>query len=281
MRLIEPDVNGNLSLVEHYDANIPRYAILSHRWREQEVLFHEFDTDNGKTKAGYAKIRFCADQAARHGLKAFWIDTCCINKTNAAELSESIISMFRWYQNAERCYAYLDDVVSGNEDWESQFIGSEWFSRGWTLQELLAPSSVEFFAKDGTRLGDKVSLQQQIHKATGIAISALQGSILSSFSIAERKKWAANRKTTRPEDKAYSLLGIFNVSMAPLYGEGEEQAMGRLEKEIDPPKVVPCSTVPFRRDSDFVDRECLVKQVTNSLSVPASRVSLVGLGGVG
>jgi hypothetical protein len=92
--------------------------------------------------------------------------------------------------------------------WKSNFRESRWFTRGWTLQELLAPVSVDFFSKEGTRLGDKKSLEQEIHKITGIAIEALRGKPLSSFTVPEQISWAAKRKTKRKEDQAYSLLGI-------------------------------------------------------------------------
>jgi hypothetical protein len=128
-------------------------------------------------------------------LEYFWIDTCCINKADFTELSEAINSMFRWYRNAARCYVYLSDVFSPAFDtnekpnlqlWESDFQKSRWFTQGWTLQELLAPTSVEFFSQERKRLGDKRSLKQQIHEITGIADSALQGAALSQFSIDER-----------------------------------------------------------------------------------------------
>ena len=159
-------------------------------------------------------------------------------------LSEAIISLFRWYYNAVKCYVYLADVsrpaLDANGEstqifWESTFRKSKWFTRGWTLQELLAPAFVDFYSKGWEHLGDKRSLERHIHEATGIPIKALQGGLLSSFSIEERLLWAKDRKTTREEDKAYSLLGIFNVQMPSLYGEGRENAFRRLWKEIDTP----------------------------------------------
>ena len=137
-----------------------------------------------------------------------WIDTCCIDKTNAAELTESINSMFRWYQNATKCYIFLTDVIS-KDDGDSELRNSRWFTRGWTLQELIAPRYVEFFSQKCGRLGDRKSLEKQIHEVTGISIHALRGEPLSHFTINERMSWAANRMTKRPEDKVYSLLGIF------------------------------------------------------------------------
>jgi hypothetical protein len=188
-------------------------------------------------RCGYKKILFCATQATNDGLQYFWIDTCCIDKSNNAELSEAIISMFRWYRNATKCYVYLADVSTIGHNptdhlWKPTFGKSRWFTRGWTLQELIAPSSVEFFSLEGTFLGSKKSLVQPVHEITGIAVKALQGHTLSDFSVAERLSWAELRETKREEDKAYSLLGMFNVNMPPLYGEGLESAFQRLHDEI-------------------------------------------------
>jgi len=223
------------------DDKIPSYAILSHTWDEgQEVTFDDLTKNTGKSKTGYDKIRFCASQAKRDGLDYFWIDTCCIDKSNNAELSEAIISMFRWYKNAERCYVYLSDVSSkppgeGSDARRKRkpvIRKSRWFTRGWTLQELIAPASVEFFSKDGDRLGDKESLKQTLHEITGIAVRALEGSPMTSFTVDERMQWAQGRNTKRKEDAAYSLLGIFDVQMPLLYGEGRQKAMDRLRKEV-------------------------------------------------
>ncbi len=200
--------------------NIPAYAILSHTWGDddQEVTLKEMADGSGKSKAGYQKIRFCGKQASRDGLRHFQVDTCCIDKSNNAELSEALNSIYRWYCNATKCYVYLADVSAN--DWESAFEDSRWFTRGWTLQELIAPQSVEFFSFEGELLGDKKSLERQIHETTGIAISALQGKAPSEFSVLERFSWAANRETKKEEDKAYSLLGIFGIFLPLIYGEG-------------------------------------------------------------
>ena len=149
--------------------------------------------------------------------------------------------MFRWYQGAAKCYVYMGDVSTkrkrgdekAHDTWEQAFRDSRWFTRGWTLQELLAPKLVEFFSQDGHRLGGKQSLKQLIHQITGIPILALQESVFSQFSAEQKFDQAANRKTTREEDWAYSLLGIFEVSMSVIYGEGRTKAVKRLMKEID------------------------------------------------
>jgi hypothetical protein len=150
--------------------------------------------------------------------------------------------MFRWYRNAAKCYVYLADVSRPALDadgrpsqpsWESSFQRSRWFNRGWTLQELVAPALVGFFSKEGEYLGNKRSLERHIHEVTGIPIKALRGSPLYDFSVAERMAWAENRETTRKEDKSYSLLGIFDIHMPLIYGEGEEKAFKRLRGKIE------------------------------------------------
>jgi len=242
MRLLRVDENVEFSLTDDLIDNIPPYAILSHTWGEdhEEIGFKDMSIGPKKTKLGYNKLRFCAQQTARDGLRYFWVDTCCIDKANSVELQEAINSMFRWYRNAEKCYVYLADISTSGYDqsspssqpWEPAFRQCRWFTRGWTLQELLAPSSVEFFCSKGKRLGDKKLLERQIHEITGIPIGALQGTPLSEFSVDERMSWAENRQTKREEDKAYSLLGIFDVYMPFIYGESTGNALRRLRKEI-------------------------------------------------
>jgi hypothetical protein len=247
MRLLERSNADEFSLTKAFvgDDEIPPYAILSHTWTDrEEVSFQELMDGAGKGMAGYDKIRFCGEQATRDGLRYFWVDTCCIDQSNNTELSEAINSMFRWYCNAAKCYVYLSDVSSPAFDTndkfnqlpcESAFRKSRWFTRGWTLQELLAPRSVEFFSQEGNRLGDKRSLERQVHEITGIAVLALQGTPLSQFGVDERFSWAENRRTLRREDEAYSLLGIFDVYMSLIYGEGRDNAFKRLREEVDKP----------------------------------------------
>jgi hypothetical protein len=243
MRLLQLKTNGEFVLTEDLISNIPPYAILSHTWGNdnEEVTFKDLAEGPRSTKTGYRKIQFCAEQAARDGLQYFWVDTCCIDKSNNTELSEAINSMFRWYRNAAKCYVYLSDVSTSEhnqnnlspQSWEAAFRKSRWFTRGWTLQELIAPPSVEFFSKECKRLGDRKSLERQVHEVTGLAVRALQGGALFEFSIAERMSWAEKRETKREEDKAYSLLGIFDICMPLIYGEGIENAFRRLHKEIE------------------------------------------------
>ncbi|KAF2820928.1 HET-domain-containing protein [Ophiobolus disseminans] len=189
MRLLKYGEDDCLTITTFDENAIPRYAILSHTWGEdaEEVTFADLAQDDGKHKPGYEKICFCGEQAQQDRLKYFWVDSCCINKSDKAELSHAIQSMFRWYQNATKCYVYLSD--------EPAFKSSRWFMRGWTLQELLAPS---------------ISL---IKKITGIPYEGLDGAPLPQF--------------------GYSLLGIFDVKIAPAYSEGAASAFKRLKDKID------------------------------------------------
>ncbi|KAK0728901.1 hypothetical protein B0T26DRAFT_673364 [Lasiosphaeria miniovina] len=241
MRLLERDDTGGVRLTEDLPSNnkIPPYAILSHTWGDGEVLFRDLMDGTGKNKAGYAKIQFCRDQAWRDGLRFFWVDTCCIDKSDSAELQHALNSMFRWYRDAAKCYVYLADVstckrdADGNSKWGLDFRKCKWFTRGWTLQELIAPSIVEFFSRERERLGDKKSLEKEIHDRTGIPLRALQGNPLSDFSVDERKAWIEKRETKYEEDKVYSLFGIFDVHIPVVYGEGKEKAFDRLQEKID------------------------------------------------
>ncbi|KAF1830511.1 HET-domain-containing protein, partial [Decorospora gaudefroyi] len=261
MRLLTYEEDGRLMITSFDDDAIPPYAILSHTWGAdaEEVTFADLAKGDSKHKSGYKKmfsykkmpgyknvpgykkIRFCGDQAQQDGLQYFWVDTCCIDKSDKAELSHAIQSMFRWYQNATKCYVYLSDVstkvkkvnsISTEFTWEPAFRSSRWFTRGWTLQELLAPNIVEFFSQEWERLGDKTSLSPLINKTTGIPQQVLEGGTLSQFDVNERLRWKGDRKTKLREDMAYSMSGICDVDIAPVYGEGEEEAFRRLHDEI-------------------------------------------------
>ncbi|KIN06945.1 hypothetical protein OIDMADRAFT_150200 [Oidiodendron maius Zn] len=302
MRLLELKSNGECSLTRDLTDNIPPYAILSHTWGEdhEEITFQDFMQDDGKSKVGYDKIRFCKEQAKRDNLQYFWIDTCCIDKSNSNELSEAINSMFRWYHGATKCYVYLLDVSGYNSyvddksnrpSWETAFRKSRWFTRGWTLQELIAPISVEFFSKEGVLLGDRGSLEQHIHEITGIPVKALQGGHLSDFNIIERMLWAEKRETKREEDKAYSLLGIFDVHMPLIYGEGRDSAFRRLREGIDNAlkgiqreEFSVAFSLSDVSDIDyFVGREEELVEMHRKLSSDGGHrtVALHGLGGIG
>jgi len=243
MRLLQLQDDGGFGLIEVFGKNIPQYAILSHTWGGdyEEITFRDLIENAYKSKVGYRKLTFCGQQAVKDNLQYFWVDTCCIDKSSSAELSEAINSMFRWYHEAAKCYVYLSDVSVGSstgtglplqQEWRLVFQHSRWFTRGWTLQELLAPKSVEFFSVEGERLGDRDSMVQELHDITGISAQALQGRPLPRFSVEERMSWAAKRETKREEDAAYSLLGIFDIHMPLIYGEGRKKALIRLGKEI-------------------------------------------------
>lgn len=224
MRLI--NVN-NLQVQEFFGDQIPQYAILSHRWQEGEVSFHEMELDTAKLRFGFAKILQCCDLARQDSLGYIWIDTCCIDKTSSAELTEAINSMYQWYCESAVCYVYLFDVLD-----KTLFEQSSWFERGWTLQELVAPPKMRFYNSSWKLIGSKKDLEKHIIRATGIPSTVLSTGDLTNCSVALRMSWAAKRITTRGEDIAYSLLGIFSINMPLLYGEGREKAFLRLQEEI-------------------------------------------------
>ena len=272
------------------------YATLSHTWGDDEILFQDVSPDGlsraldhslpGRRKEGLAKVMDSCHLAQANGYEWIWINTCCIDKSSSAELSEAINSMFRWYAESAICYAYLSDVHGSDMD------GSRWFRRGWTLQELIAPPNVEFFDASWNLVGDRNSLAEQIARISGIDESVLRhghhrrcarvrdvrfshvadiasrkesspnpghphqtaplrscncnsyagplvkpvlglglSSLLAQHSVATRMSWASKRQTTREEDMSYCLLGLFNVNMPLIYGEGEK-AFSRLLEEV-------------------------------------------------
>ncbi|KAF2684721.1 HET-domain-containing protein [Lentithecium fluviatile CBS 122367] len=203
----------SVTLVGFTGKDIPRYGILSHTWgkEDEEVTFADMMQGTGQHKLGYSKIQFCGKKAMED-LQYLWIDTCCIDKSDNVALNDAINSMFRWYQNAAVCYVYLSDVskegyVVGYSDWEK----SKWFKRRWTLHELIAPKTVEFYSVDGDYLGSRKRQGPRLFMAMGICGQALHGRAMSSFSVKERLGWAEFRKTSRDEDVAYCLLRFFDV----------------------------------------------------------------------
>jgi hypothetical protein len=232
MRLIDAKT---FRVHEFFGDTVPRYAILSHRWTEEEVSFHDIThlTARVKEKAGWEKIILTCEQAVRDGFNWAWVDTCCINKDSSAELSEAINSMFHWYRDSAVCYAHLEDVSNVRE---LELRKSTWFTRGWTLQELIAPRCLVFYGKAWKELGTRERLSPAISKLTSIPESVLDRPhsaywIRERHSVAQRMSWAANRECTRVEDVAYCLLGLFDINMPLLYGEGEK-AFARLQAEI-------------------------------------------------
>ncbi|KAL5331108.1 hypothetical protein ACEPPN_000637 [Leptodophora sp. 'Broadleaf-Isolate-01'] len=251
---------STIRLTEFLGTDPPSYAILSHVWGNEEVSYQELQlmtdvsyqelqlmtdvtyqkiqlmTDAVRRKAGYKKIEKFCEVVKNYGFGYAWVDTCCIDKRSSAELNEAINSMYRWYRNASMCIIHLADVPritsnSGPNSTLEALTTSRWFRRGWTLQELLACSQRQVFTSDWSALGagwvDAISI------ITNISPIVLKDrDKLNSFCIAERMSWAAHRQTTRPEDGAYSLMGLFNVSMPILYGEGAQSAFRRLQVEI-------------------------------------------------
>lgn len=228
---------ATLSLKE-FMGEIPDYAILSHTWvTDEEVTFQEIDgisrdPDHSATKkSGYHKIRATCERCRGHGFQYVWIDTCCIDKSSSAELNEAINSMFKWYANAKTCYVYLADLPA-KSDYTESLKHCRWFTRGWCLQELLAPRDIRFYGTNWGYIGTKIELQATISDLTGIDKDVLNGNTpLHAIPVARRMSWAARRNTTRMEGTAYCLLGIFDINMPMLYGEGEK-AFLRLQEEI-------------------------------------------------
>ena len=241
-----------LRFEEFFDSDIPRYAILSHRWGKDEVSYQDFLAGRKKDSEGYKKILACCEYVMHHvrdeeseeeeeeeeegpssSVDWVWIDTCCIDKSSSAELTESINSMYRWYEKAVICYAYLKDV-NGAEERNvtlNRLRKSEWFSRGWTLQELLAPEELIFLDAEWIEIGDRQSLSHIISQTTGIHQNYMISHFMPEIPVAVKMSWASGRVTSRMEDRAYSLLGIFDINMPLIYGEGEK-AFQRLLLEI-------------------------------------------------
>jgi hypothetical protein len=231
MRLLR---SRDLGFEEFEVETAPSYAILSHTWygNDEEVTYQEMLNGPTTSKPGFQKIQKCGEIATNSGYAYFWVDTCCIDKSSSAELSEALNSMYLWYNKAAVCYVYFSDVtVLSFAPTLSVFRRIKWFKRGWTLQELLAPAEVLFFSKEWEVLGSKEDFKEVITALTGIPSAALEGTALDQFSVAERMSWASKRETKRVEDIAYSLMGIFDVHMPLIYGE-RERAFIRLQEEI-------------------------------------------------
>lgn len=240
--------------LQDFSSDPPPYAFLSHTWGKEEVTFEDLGKLNHTSKLGYKKIDGCCKQAQLSGFKWVWIDTYCIDKSSSAELTETINSMYAWYERSSMCYIYLEDVPTADPDGHkaqgSAFRSSRWFTRGWTLQELLAPKNRQIFdstwqrrkfsgaSDNNAKSWREISVDEEVvllSEITGIPRSCRFVENLrrqpSSYSVSERMSWASRRSTTRVEDIAYCLLGIFEVSMPLLYGEGS-RAFFRLQEEI-------------------------------------------------
>lgn len=274
IRVREYALHGKIEVKYFESTENVLYVILSHTWGDEEIRFRDVqDQTIDKTKQGYLKIKYVCKQAIEDGIDFAWVDTCCIDKSSSAELSEAINSMYAWYKGAVQCYVYLEDmgesrlpyreiagtrqrlvsswepirtemwfpmdwiriqgtVKTEKDRWAHEFKACRWFSRGWTLQELIAPDQISFYGKEWNYLGDRNELLDLIHEKTGIDLVTLRKDCaLAEVSVAKKLSWAADRETTRVEDRAYCLLGIFGINMALLYGEGTK-AFTRLQEEI-------------------------------------------------
>ena len=242
-------VERRTKVLEFRDDEATEYAILSHRWIDLTEVDYEEMVDLAKMdrqeqseirrRLGYKKIIDTCKQAKRDGYEWVWIDTCCIDKRSSAELSEAINSMYRWYANAEVCYAYLHDVDGSSfpihrdkKKYHKSNGRPEWFSRGWTLQEMIAPRNLQFFNEHWRPIDDKKSLAGILNTITGVPEHILADGLEENRPcVAQIISWAATRTTTRVEDRAYSLMGLLDVNMPMLYGEGKK-AFHRLQLEI-------------------------------------------------
>ena len=230
MRLLHTET---LTFEEFYETSLPRYAILSHRWGEAEVSYKDMVKKRAKEGPGLTKVKNCCKLASSEGYEWVWIDTCCIDKKSSAEVSEAVNAMYRWYEKADKCYAYLFDVKANKPE---TFRQSSWFTRGWTLQELIAPMKLLFYDAEWLSIGSKTTLVAEVTAVTGIDQGILRKPSLLRMPrgacIARKMYWASARQTSVPEDKAYCLLGLFDINMPLLYGEGAEKAFLRLQKEL-------------------------------------------------
>ncbi|KAF6800314.1 het domain protein [Colletotrichum musicola] len=237
-------LNAITHKLQMFGSDVPAYAILSHTWGDDEVTFQDIqDLNRARSKTSYSKIQGTCDEALRHNISWAWIDSCCIDKTSSAELTEAINSMYSYYLLSRVCFVYLSDVppltYSPPMGQMPSLASSRWFTRGWTLQELIAPRRSIFYAGDWSAIGTKGMHRDERPFVKALAhITGVFESVLSKsrqprdYSVAERMSWASTRQTTRDEDLAYCLMGLFGVHMPVLYGEGLTHAFQRLQHEI-------------------------------------------------
>ncbi|THU95586.1 HET-domain-containing protein [Dendrothele bispora CBS 962.96] len=230
MRLL----NTETFKVEEFITDIPTYAILSHTWEKDEVTLQDIqDLNVARQKAGWSKVWNACQYVRRYKFQWIWIDTCCIDKSSSAELSEALNSMYKYYEDGRVCIAYLSDTLMEEKAMDLEKLKeSRWFTRGWTLQELIAPHFMVFLDQDWKMIGTRFSMQDTISEVTSIPVKVFEQKELDGYSIAQKMSWAASRRTTREEDMAYCLMGLFGVSMPPIYGEGAAKAFMRLQQEI-------------------------------------------------
>jgi hypothetical protein len=229
MRLIN---TSSLDLLLVVDSTQEKYVVLSHVWGNEEVTFQELSQLASRSKSGFDKIEKTCSLARQQGFDWTWVDTCCIDKSSSAELSEAINSMFTWYRDSHVCFVHLADLepipTDMNRRDRQSFLNEylprcRWFTRGWTLQELIASSKVEFYDQEWNFVGTKSDLENILSRIINIDSAVLRDSSrLREVPVARRMSWASMRQTTRKEDVAYCLLGIFDINMLLLYGEGEK-----------------------------------------------------------
>lgn len=228
MRLI----NTETGVFEEFtEGNLPQYAALSHTWGADEVSFQDLSDGTYAEGLGFEKIKETCRLAAYAEIPYAWIDTCCIKKSSDSELSHAINTMYQWYKQCEVCYVYLSDL-DPKDDFATALRKCRWFTRGWTLQELIAPVKVIFFDRSWKPRAEKAEIVELLSEITGIAEGVLHTIVPpSAVSVAEKMSWAARRQTTMVEDLAYCLLGIFDIGMPLLYGEGA-RSFRRLQEEV-------------------------------------------------
>ncbi|THV01249.1 HET-domain-containing protein [Dendrothele bispora CBS 962.96] len=228
--------------------SIPHYAILSHTWGAEEIGYHDFDQlffedsenwsvfvegvemyeqhQGTKAKPAYHKIVEACIKALSDGVEYLWVDTCCIDQEDQTDVHRNVKNMYSYYRNSRICYAYLVDMGH-----QSSFGQSRWFTRGWTLQELLAPPEVIFFDSNWGYIGSRTVLCAEISGVTGIPEDIVRGSTsFRDVDVQERMSWSVLRKTSRSVDRAYCLFGILGVSIEPDYTEDLVTAINRLQE---------------------------------------------------
>lgn len=225
-----------LKVGQFFEDGIPEYAALSHTWGSEEASLQEWTQHSSpgeSTKRGFLKVLSACELARRDGFQHLWVDTVCIDKTSSVEVTEAINSTFQWYRDAKVSYAYLEDMEHhpGSTLFD-QLRTCRWFTRGWTVHELIAPKTVKFYDHIWSMVGTKSALVEEIANITSISEKVLRDSEeIMRQSVAQRMSWFARRRTSRKEDVAYCTLGIFDVNMLPMYGEGTK-AFIRLQEAI-------------------------------------------------
>ena len=237
MRLINSKTLELRSFLPH---EIPDYVILSHRWGPEEVTYRNIsqnpisdESSPARQLRGFSKVKGTCQLASDNGYSWVWIDSCCIDKESSADVDKAINSMWAYYAKSNICYVYMADIPDAQAGWTISFQNSNWFTRGWTLQELIAPIYVEFYAADWSPIGTKLERYKEIAEITAVDMDVLsQSESIDGYTTAERLSWAAHRQVTQEEDEAYSLLGLFQIHMPMLYGEGRSRAFARLQEAI-------------------------------------------------